>query len=308
VPDVPTLALEQALTLESGATCLELDRLLGRVKRWLQRDRVEAPIHVHVKGSPTHERSVSFVIDRGGGKRASRAINDAPADCDQLHSAVALSIALAIDASDPNAEPGASLEDLPDDEELLEKPEPPSPPYFRLAIAALGQAGSGVLTDVSWGGALRVEVGFLRWLDLRAGALYSGVTDQNVGDVSLREARFDAQLLSGFVDGCGAHLVSAQFRMLACAGTAVGQLFLQGHGSAIESRAPAALWVAMLGSAEVQAELQPWLALGVSVELVVPLAKHRMVLVDLRGEQVGDARTLLPVGVLVGGGLIFRLF
>jgi len=307
-PPVPMHALSEAVTLESGATCLDADRLIRRVARWLGRDQVEMPIRVSVHGSAARANSVSFVIDRGAGDRAERSISDGPTDCDQLHSAVALSIALAIDATDPNSQGGAlSSDDIPDDETLLQTPEKAEPPYFRLAAGLFGFATSGVLTDVAGAGAVRVEVGLVRWLDLRAGALTMAVGDQSIAGAALDTAWFDASLTGAYLEACPAFNAAPKFRALACAGTMAGSFRTAGHGPGISASSQASAWLALTGGFEAQAELASRLALAVSVDLAVPLIGHRIELLATDGSAAGDPRVLLPVGVLVGVGLVFRI-
>lgn len=305
----PTHALSEAVTLDSGATCLDADTLVRRVARWLGRDQVEIPIRVNVRGSAARANSVSFVIDRGADDRAERTIFDGPTDCDQLHSAVALSIALAIDATDPNAERGApTSEELPDDETLLQTPKKAEPPYFRLAVGLFGLATSGVLTDVAGAGAVRAELGLVRWLDLRAAALTMAVGDQPIGGVALGTAWFEASLTGGHFEACPAFNVAPKFRALACAGTMAGAFRTVGHGSAISSSTHASLWLSVTGGFEAQAELSSRLALAVAVDLAVPLIGHRIQLQAADGSRAGQPRVLLPVGILIGVGLVFRIF
>ena len=216
---------------------------------------------------------------------------------------------LAIDATDPNAVSAAlSSEDLPDDETLLQTPEKAEPPYFRLAAGVFGLATSGVLTDVAGAGAVRAEVGFVRWLDLRAGALTMAVGDQSIGGASLDTAWFEASLTGGGLEACPAFNVAPKFRALACVGAIAGRFRTAGHGSAINASSHASLWLALTGGFEAQAELASRLALAVSVDLAVPLIGHRIELQATDGTGAGRPRVLLPVGVLIGVGLVIRIF
>lgn len=314
----PKRPLAEALTLSPGATCLEEDVLARRVERWLERDRVDAAITVSVRGHAQRSNSVSFVIDRGADNRAERTIAEGPSDCDQLHSAVALSIALAIDASDAvdasaangaNAQGGhAAHVELPDDETLLEPAEKPGPRYFRLALAAFGHATSGVLTNVAWAGSARVEVGFLPWLDLRAGVVGTALADQTLDEVDEDDATFSVSLLAGRADACLAHGLALQFRAVVCAGALAGRFRTEGHGSALDAFVEDSMWFGGAGSIEAQAELQSWLALAVALDLWVPFVGHRIALQDVNGTRLGEPRELLPLGLLVGIGIVFRVF
>lgn len=87
-----------ALSLAAGQTCLEEARLERRVARWLERQTVEEGMQIRVAGGEEADEA-RFVLLRRGGHPTERDLEQIPGDCGDLHSAVALSIALAIDAS-----------------------------------------------------------------------------------------------------------------------------------------------------------------------------------------------------------------
>lgn len=300
---IPTKPLSEALVLEANASCLDHDKLVSRVGHWLQREQVDATVHITVRGDATNPQLVAFVIERADGEHSKRTINDAPADCDQLHAALGLSIALAIDANPGEGEADAPL---PDDDALLAgKPEPA---YFALGAAVFGHATSGLLTDVAPALSVRAHVAFVRWLELRLGAIGTLMGGQTVPSrVGTRlEGSFQVGIVAGRVDACAAHTL-AQLRLLACAGGLVGDFGTRGEGFSAGAFTVNRLWTAALGGFELQAELGPWLALGAAVDVVVPLGQQRIVVVGPNLEVVGE-RTLSPVAVLVGVGPIFRFF
>lgn len=305
-PAPVTFPLDAAIVLNPGATCLDREMLVRRVARWLQRDRIEADLHVFVQGDRTRANAVSFVIDRGQGNRAERRVDDAPADCDQFHSALALSIALAIDATLRGEDGGEVETQLPSDEELLAKPPKAEPPYFRLAFAIFGQATAGLLTSVSGALSGRLDIGFVPWLDLRFGALATQLSNQNF---AIAPGTFSIELLAARLDVCLTHTMADGFRMAACAGGMQGGLRTRGHeDSNLSSDSGVGFWMAWVGSVEAQAELLPWLAIAASVDLVVPLARHRIVVTAPDSHMVVDQRKLTAVAVLVGAGPVFRFF
>ncbi len=304
-PAVPSRPLADALEVAPGATCLEHDRLARRVARWLERDQVDERIRVHVLGSSSDADEVAFVISFGGKHRAERKIEDAPEDCDQLHSALALSIALAIDATLMDEQRGHAAEpDVPSDEELLAE-DPPPPAYFRLAFGAFAHATSGLLTDLAPAASARIEVGFVHWLDLRAGALASRVGDQRLPGA---DGRFDVDLVAGRLDVCALYGL-AQLRLLACAGGVVGSFRTRGEDFSGRSFTQPELWLALVGGVELQAEITAWFALAVAVDLAVPLKSRGIQVVGPDGgSMVLSERELTAVGVLVGAGPVFRIF
>jgi hypothetical protein len=307
VPEVvPLRPVAEALVLQPGATCLEHDTLAERVGRWLRRDAIDARIRVSVRGDAVAKNRVSFTIERGA-ERAERAIADAPIDCDQLHSAIALSIALAIDASLGQGAVQETGPELPADEQLLapvEKAPPPGPPYIRLALGLFAHATSGVLTEPSWGASGRLELGFVPWLDVRLSGFGAALDKQVLRGAD--EGSFGVALFAGRLDGCAVVTPTAELRALACLGALGGALHTRGHGFAPE-QSEDRLWVAVVGGIEAQAQLARFFALAASVDLLVPLARHRIQVFDAQGVVAGE-RVLTPVGVLIGVGPVLRFF
>jgi hypothetical protein len=286
---------------------MDRDMLIRRIARWLQRDEVDARIQVDVRGSADDPASVAFVIRVGDSHRAERAIHDAPADCDQFHSALALSIALAIDAALMDAERArAQQEPLPSDEQLLAQPEEAEgPAYFRFAFAALGHATSGLLTDVAPGLSARFEVGFVPWFDIRLGALGSSVSNQKVPGV---RGAFAADLLAGRLDLCVSHNLR-QLRPMLCAGGMAGAFRTRGDDYSAGSFTQTEPWLAVAGGFELQAEIASWFSLAVAVDVVIPFNARRIVVLDPDGLPIVDQdREVSPLGVLVGAGPVFRFF
>jgi hypothetical protein len=305
-PSIPKHSLLTAIEVEPGATCLAADKLVRRVERWLNDTKVDARIRVRVIGDESEPFKVSFSIDRGDGHApAVRRIDDAPADCDQLHSALALSIALAIDASILGG--SAAPSDLPDDETLVAPKEPPAesePRYFRLAVAALGQLSTGLLTsDLGLGAEGRVEVGFVPWLDVRVGALFAAVGEQRVAAIP---GTFDATIVAGRVDLCGAYSPAEPLRLLACGTGVLGQFRTVGHDYTA-SEAQVSLWSAAGGGLEAQALVVDRLAFALSIDLLIPFARRTILVVDSLGRPVAE-RDLTGVGILIGVGAVFRIF
>lgn len=294
----PSRPLDEAVAFDAGATCLDRSRLVRRVARWLQSDRVDANLKVEIHGDPHDPRKVVFIIDRGHDERGVRSIDDGPADCDQLHAALALSIALAIDA---NLGMGGELPpDLPDDEALLAGK--PQPRYFKLGAALMLHATSGLLTSISAGASVRIEAGFMPWLDLRLGAFGSTVDGQRIPQVT--PGAFSAGLVVGRADVCLAHAL-AKLRLLACAGGMGGVFRADGTGFSFSSSVDNRAYGAAVGGFELQAELARWLAIGAAVDLVVPFATRHIQVVDAQMRTSAE-RTLTSVAVLVGAGPVLR--
>jgi len=290
----------EAVTLEPGATCLEAERLTRRIARWLERDQIEQSIRVHVRGDERDSQAVRFSIEAAGGRRAERNLLDAPEDCAQMHAAVALSVAMAIDATLTDA--AAEAVELPEDEELVEPTEPPEPPYHRGAIALLGQLGSGVLPGLSPGAAIRWESGFMPWLDLRVGAFGTHLDEASVGAAP---GSFASDVIAGRADVCAVAALQ-RLRLLGCAGAAAGRFRTVGRGYS-ESETDNSQWWAVIAGLEAQIDLGQLVSLAVSVDLVVPTASWHVQVLGPDGRQV-EAIELDPLGAMIGVGPIFRVF
>ncbi len=302
-PAVPTRPLTEAIQVRPEASCLKADTLVRRVARWLQRDALDARIGVEVRGGTSTPSEPSFAIDAGQGEPAMRKLSDAPADCDQLHSALALSIALAIDATLAERAEQTPPPPPADDEELLE--EKPEPPYFRMAVSLFGQAASNLVSTVAMAPAasLRLEVGFLRFLDLRVGALGSHIGGQQFGS---NAGSFSVDLLAGRFEACPV-LALRQLRVLGCVGTAVGVFRTAGYGFSGGSASQPRGFYAFTASFEVQAEILSWLGVAANVELIAPFQKRSIVLLA-PDRAIASEQKLDSVGLLIGAGPVFRLF
>jgi hypothetical protein len=167
-----------------------------------------------------------------------------------------------------------------------------------------GHATSGVLTEPSWAATARLELGFVPWLDLRVAGFGAALDNQSLRGAE--EGSFSVALFAGRVDGCAVATPAAELRALACLGGIGGALHTRGHGFAPEQSADR-LWVAVVGGIEAQAQLARFLAVAASVDLLVPLARHRIQVFDAQGALTGE-RVLTPLGVLIGVGPVIRFF
>jgi hypothetical protein len=300
---VPRHSLLTAIEVEPGATCLAADKLIRRVERWLNQTKVDARIRVHVRGDDSDATEVQFSIDRGDGQPpAVRRIDDAPADCEQLHSALALSIALAIDASILGGE-------VPEDDTWLEEEEGPppaeEPAYLRVALGVLGQLSTGLVTsDLALGAAGRLELGFVPWLDLRVGAVFSSAGGQRVEAVP---GTYDASIVAGRLDLCAAYAPAEVLRLLACTSGVIGEFRTSGHDYT-ESKDQDSLWTAAGGGLEAQALILDRLALALSADLLIPFARRTIRVLDTADMTTVAQRELTSVGVVIGVGAVFRVF
>ncbi|HEX7481268.1 MAG TPA: hypothetical protein VF331_25930 [Polyangiales bacterium] len=324
----PERPLAAAMQVEPGATCLDLQRLALRVARWRERDTVDARIRVRVQGDAHSSTQVSFSVTVEGGAHAERTISDAPVDCDQLHSAVALSIALSIDAtltagnpSDPvveipvPAEPPASTAHAPGiqltpDLPTYEQRRRPdshtedsrsSPPHLELGV--YGGATTGLLTDTSLALAPRLSFAPNAWFSVAVAGLASTLADQIIPQTP---GHFDLRLLAAGADVCAGHEVVESLQLQACLGVRAGVLRATGTGypRAMDGTEP---WLASALSAQARVWLASWAAIGVAVEGLAPFARHVILIRGVLGAP--DRSRLLPaIGLATTIGPVFRFF
>jgi len=305
--------LRSAIVIEPGASCLDGDKLTEHVARWLGRQRVDERLRVEVRGSPRNKQVVSIKVRKANGDVAERRIADAPLDCDQLHQALGLSVALAIDATlleDSAADSyrwSADASDEHDDDSLEQRAndilDPPEPAYFRLAAALQINLGSGVLTDVAPGLAVRVELGPLPWLDIRAGVYGTRITDQQMGTLP---GSFDVELQAVRLDACASAVPEEGLRVALCGGFMLGSFRTVGKGY-FPSRSDGQPWTSLVGGVDVQVRMAAWLSLGINVDLMVPFGTRKIEVQDGDGLRL-ETRALTNAGVVIGLGPVFQFF
>jgi hypothetical protein len=216
---VPAL---QVLTVE-GPACVGRDELARELAQRLGRDAIEDRFRVVVRGDTN---GASFSILRDGQSLGERRLEGAM-DCAKLRSALAVAIAVAIDAGAIEQEkpPIAPLPVAP-----VERTPPlvaePRPRVRRLSIGAFGAIFVDVLPVVVVGGGVSFGYHPLPLLLLRSSFI---ATDS--GTVLLGAAGSHASLLAGRVDGC---LVLGPSRFVShlCAGVAGGGVRADGFGLA----------------------------------------------------------------------------
>ena len=241
----PDRAVEDAIEVSRGATCLDGRQLAGHVRTWLGRSRVGANVRVFVRGDATSPTSVEFRIARDGLLRYRR-FDALPGSCYEANAAVGLAIALAIDA---NA--------------MRTFVEPAKPPPGLLNVG-LG-AGYEVLPGASLGGAAGLEYGLLDWLGARAelAAQYSwnDSIDHSTG-------RFDVLLVFASLGACTGGAPLPRLRVGFCGGFAGGVIHSEGHGYTV-SRSASGIWLGALAGVRVVLRIGvPWV---LDLDMLVPV-------------------------------------
>jgi hypothetical protein len=293
-------AVEDIVEVDPGATCLERDRLAQRVARWLDRAAIDIALRVQVRGDPSVGTRVFFSVLTVPGSSAERRLDNVPSDCDQQHSAVALSIALAIEATlqqELAAAAGAVAVTLP-----KSRARPPQP--MHLEISLLAGANIGVLTDTAVTVSPRLTLTALPWLQLALATLGTHLTDQRVETLT---GRFDATVLAVGLDGCVGGEATQALGFYLCIGGRGGQFRSSGRDFGSASVRFSSLWWALAGSAQATFWLSSAVALGASVEsLYAPTP--RSITVRGTGSLPTRRRPVPSVALSVTVGPVFRLF
>ncbi len=313
--DIP---LAQVVQLDAGATCLEMDRLTLRITRWRERDTVDARIRVDVHGDAASANRVSFTVTKLGGASAQRTLANAPEDCDELHSAVALAIALSIDATliDPRAQKEAELP-VPDAAEpehtpllpppaLLQHPErsrPAAEAPMHLELGLLIGPSVRVLRDTTPAFSPRLWFSPLPWFSLSLTGYVTHLAEQRVGttpgDVS-------STLATGGLEACFGGQPIEQLDLTGCIGGRLGALHNRGTGFTPNFTTTNA-WSAISGAVQLRAWVVREVAVGVSIEGFVPPAEYVILVRGVRG--AADQSAAFPhFGLLIAIGPVFRFF
>jgi hypothetical protein len=304
----PPLSSEPTLTLEPGATCLERERLIQRVARWRERASVDADIRVHVRGDPREPTRVFFSVERAATEPTERVLDNAPADCDQLHSAVALSIALAIDAilSGDHAAlvPMAVPKPTPQPTAAHASPRHGSEPSMSLELDLMAGASVGVVTDTALAALPRLQFAPLPWLAFAIAGI--ATRDQHASIVGTG-GEFSVVLLGGGIDACLGGETVEKLSFFMCAGGRAGAFTTHATGFAQNLHETSAWW-ALSASGQARVFLEPWLAIGIGVETLIALADRDLVLNPPSPALPTLTRSVSRIGLSVAAGPVFRFF
>jgi hypothetical protein len=305
---VQSALVASMVRVEAGASCLAQSRLVERIARWRQGAPLDASIQVYVRGDAASPTRVFFSVARAGAPPSERVIDNAPSDCDQLHSAVALSIALAIDAM-LSGERG-----LPAVPNVSTGPPPTAARRMPLRVAhaaglyaevgLLAGASVGVVTNLAGAALPRVQLSPVPWFALALAGFGTRADRATIGDVP---GSFSATVLAAGLDVClgGESIERLSFFM--CAGARAGQFITDSTGY----RTPlhrASFWTAVAASGQARAWIAPAVGIAISVDALFALAARDLALVGATPGTPTMVRTIPQVGLSVAAGPVFRFF
>lgn len=294
--------LVDAIAVEGEAACVERERLAEHVEAWLGRDGLDPRLDVIAR---EREDAVEFQLRRDGEVRVERTIDPAPRDCADRQAALALAIALAIDASVldtivpappvPVAAPPAKTAE-PD-----RPPPAPARPRLRVALLVGPVALLEVLDHAAFGGEIGVELRPIAFLDVRLGVLAAGGLP-----IDLADGEIAPVLVGGRADACPARSFARErLRLRLCVGIAAAATIARGRDFASNLQ-PALPWAAVLAGGEAEVKLAGRVGLRAHASLVAPFVRPSFVARDDGGDVVARSDAP-PVGAWLGLGLAIRL-
>jgi hypothetical protein len=313
-PGEPT-AVADALSLDPGATCLEHDRLVEQVVTWLERDELDPRLTVVVEGDAIETRTLRFTLQDRGQPIAERTFAPGPSSCDDLHSVVALAIALAVDATvlesvgiapAPVVEPLPAPAPLPAPDPVSTAAIEPSPlaelaprrSPWALRAQLRGLLTVGVPPTLGGGGQLGLELGWRDLVDVQLGAFATSSGPQPVD-----EATLTITLVAARADVCvGPQLRRVRPRL--CGGVLGGSALAQARGFRDDYRTTLP-WVAVALGGDVRVGLGPRTALSFGLDGLVSVVRP---VFDVREDfQVRQLRDLPRFGATIGMGVVVVL-
>lgn len=310
--DAVTRPLPEAFTVEASA-CLDAVTLAPAVEKWLGRSAIDRRIAISVgrRGD-----AVVYGLYKDGSLVGERTVTSLPSGCKEFETALALSLAVAIEATFFNTEPAEEPVEsapAPSPTEALPLPaprpharrrrhrEPPPPPvggHPRASIAAEAGVLWKTLPGVRPIGMAGIDVAWSRSFSTRTSLLATTAASSSLGS-----GQVETQLFAARADVCATAGHVGRVDLRGCAGIAWG--IIGSHGSGfLEDHAPAQPWLAMPVRAEMRIALGRNAAnvgWGVLVAADLQLTLRRAQIGVLG--QGGDARTaVLTLPVLGAGG------
>lgn len=294
-----------------GEGCLAQQTLAPAIELWLGRARIDRRIRIQVEET---EAGARFTLFRDDEAAAERRFEKDELPCADVRAAVALAIALAIDATILNAimvptappsEP-VELEETPlAPEQPTPRPPrtaPPSPPRTKpperrraFAMDARLFGSVGVLPEPAVGGGLGV-----RWpiaQHLRMDVEGWGTAGRRV-EVGPGEAT--VAMVAGQVEGCFQRR-EERSSVAACAGAALGRWDATGRGFP-RDRSTQLPWAAIVAGLDGSYDLSETWFLAADLTAIVPFVQPVLSVYAEDGSRAATSRAP-PAGAFVGVGL-----
>jgi hypothetical protein len=312
--DTSKRPLVEAFTVQP-AECLEREQLVPAVAQWLGHDEIDRRISITVRREGD---AVVYGLLRDSTLVGERTVTSLPAGCAELTTALALSIAVAIEATffgrEEQAPPQAAP--LPTPPPVYGPPARAAPPRKAVRVGPqatlAGEAGllwntlPGIRPLISAG----VDVAWSSHFETRTAIFAATAATSPLGS-----GEVETRLFAGRADACATRPAS-RLELRACLGVAWGFVAARGVGF-VEQRSPSQPWLGLplrvegrlaLGSSEAKAG---W-GLLAATELVFTMRRAQMGVagekpIDARRNEAADVLTLPVVGGAATVGLYFDL-
>ncbi len=255
----------EAIDLAVLSPCFDRQSLADEVARWLERGTVDGRVHVTIRQI---DGDLGFVIRFGDQEPLVRRFPELPRDCPGELRAVALSIALAVDAITPK---GAGFE-----------------PARRFRLSAQSVLTTPAPEHPGIGGAVGLRIHVADWFSPQIGVLAAVAPSQSVSADSA--ARFDAWWTLVQAAGCAETGASRVVRLGACLGVLGGAATVVARGIP-DDRTESAVYGAVAGSATLLVRLADTVGLDVAADALLPFRPGRVRVLDASG-RVAASRDL----------------
>jgi hypothetical protein len=236
--------LRDAIRLEMPSPCFDRDSLADAVEEWLERDTVDAGVVVRVLDG----RDTAFSIAVDGGPPLSRSFDSLPGDCDAQRNALALSIALAIDAVAPSSGPKRERQRFALNLDALLLSALPE----EVAVGG-GVSGQYALTPAVW-----PEIGVV-----------VAVSRDNAIRPDL-PVRFDTWLTAARLGACAGGEVATRVTASVCAGPWLGATTTQPR-EVLGAKTETHPWAALTGGADLRLRLSPAFGVHLAADTILTL-------------------------------------
>jgi hypothetical protein len=281
-------ALAAALRVEAH-TCYDAEALTPSVARFLKRNTIDRHLELEIRGDPQSSDGVTLEVRRDGHVVGTRSFPAFTASCEDIRTAIAMSAAFVIDATELESQAKAPAASATPAQPKLAPGAPAATNAVMASLEAL--ALTGVLPGWSAGVSPSIAYSWQPALAVRASLLATAKSS-----FSLDGGSVDTQALAGRLDAC-ARLVMAP-RVRACAGIVAGRYSAQATN--LVGAQPAAEQHRLLAGGVVRLDLRAPLAgpLGLiaAADLFVRFTDS-----DVRVAG-GGSRPLAPVGFVLGAG------
>lgn len=303
------------------AECLEAESLVPAVARWLGQEEIDRRISIAVRRD---DGAVVYGLYRDSTLVGRRTVTNLPSGCAELTTALALSIAVAIDATffgaeqQPDAVPSPVPSATPSPVTPPRAPARPRPKR-RLRAPAARQATLRGEAGLLWTTlpaarplfSAGIDIAWSRHLETRTSILAATATTSPLGS-----GEVETRLYAGRADACAAS-PAWRLELRACLGLGWGFVEARGIGF-LDRRSPSQPWLALPVRGEVRIPFEhtgarlSW-GLLAAMDLVITLRRAQIGVVGQwqEAQPRAEARTAVLTLPVLGGaataGLYFEL-